>query len=132
MNRQLLRAFAACALITVAAGCGTSVKGRWTGTEVEPELARDEVKFLAPETTQGKLVSVDLNLQKDKTFSAAMIYDTTVVNTTGTWEYKDRTLSLRDSVGNSYVYTVDKDGDELTIVTPIKGTEVKIELELED
>ena len=124
---------AALALLVVStalfAGCGASLKGRWQGAELKPEMARDQFKFLVPATTTGKFVSADVNLQKDKTFSASVIYDEKVIPVTGTWAWKDRILTMRDSKGQAYVYGARKDGSKLKVITGIKGSDVTFLLE---
>jgi hypothetical protein len=129
---SIVRICVAALLLGTLSACGGSVKGRWVGSEVKPEMARDQFRFLAPPTQPGRFVSADVRLQKDGTFNSSAIYDSEVKTVTGTWALKDDVLTFRDQVGNSWIYGVRKDGDEMELVQGIKGTDVRLTLEKGD
>ena len=130
-SKRMLYTIGALSLVAVLAGCGGGLKGNWSGDKLSPEMARDEFKFLVPASTPGKLAKADLNLQKDRTFSASVVYGTQVYPVSGTWEWKKPKLVLRDNRGEAYIYMARKDDDRLRITQGIDGTDVTLELEKE-
>ncbi len=110
-------------------GC-VSLTGRWTGDELQPEMARDQYKLLQPAEQPGRLVSADIRLQKDGSYTAEMNYDGNVVQSLGKWTYDDKGyVSFVDKEGRSYGYTVRRPDDKtLEMVKSIKGTDAILTL----
>jgi hypothetical protein len=131
-SSALVRVCVAALLLGTLSACGGGVKGRWVGSDVKPEMARDQFRFLVPANHVGRFVSADVRLQKDGTFNSSVVYDKEVTTVSGTWEFRDDVLTFRDEVGNSWIYGVRKDGDELDLVQGIKGTDVSIKMEKSD
>ena len=110
-------------------GC-VNLAGRWMGDELQPEMARDQFKLLRPTDQSGKLVSVDLRLQQDGTYTAELNYDGKIVESLGNWKYADKGyLSFVDKQGRSYGYGVRRPNDEtIQMVKSIKGTDAILTL----
>lgn len=110
-------------------GCAT-LAGHWSGSELRPEMARDQFKLLRPAEQPGRLVSADLRLQKDGSYTAELNYDGNVVQSLGNWTYADKGyLSFVDKQGRSYGYDVRRPNDEtIQMVKSIKGTDATLTL----
>ena len=110
-------------------GC-VSLTGRWSGSELRPEMARDQFKLLRPTDQSGKLVSVDLRLQQDGSYTAELNYDGNIEQSLGTWKYDDKGyLSFVDKQGRSYGYAVRRPNDQtIELVKGIKGTDATLTL----
>ena len=110
-------------------GCA-SLAGRWSGSELRPEMARDQFKLLRPTEQSGKLVSADLRLQQDGSYTAELNYDGQVEQSLGTWKYDDKGyLSFVDKQGRSYGYGIRRPNDEtIQMVKSIKGTDAILTL----
>ncbi len=110
-------------------GCAT-LSGRWAGSELQPEMARDQFKLLRPVEQTGRFVSADLRLQKDGSYTAELNYDGQVEQSLGTWnrDGKDN-LTFVDKQGRSYGYVVRRPNDQtLEMVKGIKGTDATLTL----
>ena len=110
-------------------GC-VNLAGRWMGDELVPEMARDQYKLLMPADQSGRLVSADLRLQKDGSYTAELNYDGNVVQSLGNWKYAEKGyLSFVDKQGRSYGYGVRRPNDEtIQMVKSIKGTDAILTL----
>jgi hypothetical protein len=110
-------------------GC-VSLAGRWAGNELKPEMARDQFKLLRPTDQSGKLVSADLRLQRDGSYTAELNYDGKVEQSLGTWKYDDKSyLTFVDKQGRSYGYAVRRPNDQtIEMVKGIKGTDATLTL----
>jgi hypothetical protein len=110
-------------------GC-VSLAGRWTGNELKPEMARDQFKLLRPTDQSGKLVSADLRLQRDGSYTAELNYDGQVEQSLGTWKTDDKGyLTFVDKQGRSYGYAVRRPNDQtIEMVKGIKGTDATLTL----
>ncbi len=110
-------------------GCA-SLAGHWSGNELRPEMARDQFKLLRPTDQSGKLVSADLRLQQDGSYTAELNYDGKVEQSLGTWKYNDRGyLTFVDKQGRSYGYDVRRPDDQtIEMVKGIKGTDATLTL----
>ncbi|MBN1967698.1 MAG: hypothetical protein JW910_23785 [Anaerolineae bacterium] len=110
-------------------GC-VNLAGRWMGDELRPEMARDQYKLLRPTEQPGRLVSVDLRLQQDGSYTAELNYDGDIVQSLGNWKYADRGyLSFVDKQGRSYGYDIRRPNDQtMEMVKSIKGTDATLTL----
>ena len=110
-------------------GC-SSLVGRWTGDELNPEMARDQFKLLRPEGESRKLVSADLRLQQDGSYTAELMYDGYVEHSLGTWKMeRPDYLSFVDNEGKSYGYSVRRsDDNSIALAKSIKGTDATLRL----
>ncbi len=110
-------------------GCA-NLSGRWMGDELQPEMARDQYKLLRPADQPGKLVSADIRLQKDGSYTAELNYDGNVVQSLGKWKYADKGyLSFVDKQGSSYGYDIRRPNEEtIQMVKSIKGTDAILTL----
>jgi hypothetical protein len=110
-------------------GCA-SLAGRWSGSELRPEMARDQFKLLRPAEQSGKLVSADLRLQQDGSYTAEFNYDGQVEQSLGTWKCDDKGyLTFVDKQGSSYGYAVRRPDDQtIQMVKGIKGTDATLTL----
>ena len=77
--------YSAVGIVILTAGC--DLVGRWTGSSVNPEMARDQFKLLRPESQPGKFVSADFRFQQDGTFTAEINYDGKLESHQGTFKY---------------------------------------------
>lgn len=111
-------------------GCVT-LAGHWLGDRLEPEMARDQFKLLRPTEQSGRLVSAELRLQEDGSYTAELNYDGRVEQSLGSWKFDDsRYLTFVDKSGRSYGYTVRRPNDRtLEMVKDIKGTDAVLTLE---
>ena len=112
-----------------SSGC-VNLTGRWMGDELKPEMARDQYKLLRPTEQSGRLVSADIRLQKDGSYTAELNYDGTIVESLGNWKYADKGyLSFVDKQGRSYGYDIRRPDDEtIQMVKSIKGTDATLTL----
>jgi hypothetical protein len=110
-------------------GC-VSVAGRWSGSELRPEMARDQFKFLRPTDQSGKLVSADLRLQPDGSYTAELNYDGKVEQSLGTWKCDEKGyLTFVDKQGRSFGYAVRRpDDNTIELTKGIKGTDATLTL----
>ena len=110
-------------------GCA-SLAGRWSGNELRPEMARDQFKLLRPAEQPGKLVSVDLRLQQDGSYTAELNYDGQVEQSLGTWKCDAKGyLSFVDKQGRGYGYAIRRVDDQtIQMVKGIKGTDATLTL----
>jgi hypothetical protein len=121
-------------LLCLGAGVGlsgcVSLAGRWTGDELRPEMAREQFKLLRPTDQSGKLVSVDLRLQQDGSYTAELNYDGKVEQSLGTWKCDDKGyLTFVDKQGRGYGYAVRRPNDQtIELVKGIKGTDATLTL----
>jgi len=116
-------------VLVLTAGC--DIVGRWAGSSLSPEMARDQFKLLRPESQPGKFVSADFRFQQDGTFTADINYDGKLESKQGTYKYdaNKHTVTLIDKSGNSYVYAVKKVDDQtLQLIKGIKGSDVTLTL----
>ena len=112
-----------------SSGCA-SLAGRWSGSELRPEMARDQFKLLRPADQRGKLVSVDLRLQLDGSYTAELNYDGMVEQSLGTWKCDNKSyLTFVDKQGSSYGYAIRRVDDQtIQMVKGIKGTDATLTL----
>ena len=110
-------------------GCA-SLAGRWSGNELRPEMARDQFKLLRPAERPGKLVSADIRLQQDGSYTAELNYDGMVEQSLGTWKTDDKGyLTFVDKQGSSYGYAIRRVDDQtIQMVKGIKGTDATLTL----
>lgn len=119
-------------LWTVAAGvsgCAT-LAGHWSGNQLQPEMSRDQYKLLRPTDQAGRLVSADLRLQRDGSYSADLNYDGNVEQSLGEWNCENAAyVTFVDKQGRSYGYSVRRPNDQtLELVKSIKGTDAVLTL----
>jgi len=93
-------------------------------------MARDQFKLLRPTEQPGKLVSVDLRLQQDGSYTAELNYDGNIEQSLGTWKYDDKGyLSFVDKQGRGYGYAIRRlDDQTIQMVKSIKGTDATLTL----
>jgi hypothetical protein len=117
------------ALIAASTGC-VNLTGHWIGSDLKPEMARDQFQFLRGGEQTDNFVNTDLRLQQDGSYTAVTNYGGTLHNNTGTWKYDDKGyVTFSDSQGHSYVYAAKKiDDNTLLIIRGIKGTDVTLTL----
>jgi hypothetical protein len=110
-------------------GCA-SLAGQWRGDELRPEMARDQFKLLRPADQAGRLVSADLRLQQDGSYTAELNYDGRVEQSLGTWKLDaDGYLTFVDKQGRSYGYAIRRVDDQtIQMVKGIKGTDATLTL----
>ncbi len=110
-------------------GCA-SFAGRWSGNELKPEMARDQFKLLRPAEQSGKLVSADIRLQHDGSYTAELNYDGNIEQSLGTWKYDGKGyLSFVDKQGRGYGYAIRRlDDQTIRMVRSIKGTDATLTL----
>ena len=116
-------------VLVSSAGC-VSYAGRWSGNELRPEMARDQFKLLRPTDQSGRLVSADLRLQQDGSYTAELNYDGNIEQSLGTWKYDDKGyLSFVDKQGRGYGYAIRRlDDQTIQMVKSIKGTDATLTL----
>lgn len=117
------------AALLPASGCAT-LAGRWSGDDLKPEMARDQFKLLRPSEQSGRLVSVELRLQQDGSYTAELNYDGRIEQSLGTWKVDDnRYLTFVDKDGRSYGYSIRRPNDNtLEMLKGIKGTDATLTL----
>ena len=111
-------------------GCA-SLAGRWSGSELRPEMARDQFMLLRVAEQPAQLVSADLRLQQDGSYTAELSYDGMVEQSLGTWRTDEQGyLALVDQRGNTYGYALRRPGDETIqmVVKDIRSTDVSLTL----
>jgi hypothetical protein len=116
-------------IVVVAGGC--DLTGRWTGSSLSPEMARDQFKLLRAADKPGKFVSADFRFQQDGSYTADVVYDGKLESHQGTYKYdaNKSMLTILDKEGNSYAFIAKKVDDQtLQLVTGIKGTDVTLTL----
>lgn len=125
-----VRPLAICVLTALAAHCaGCSIAGHWTGSDLKPEMARDQYDLFRPADMGGNFVSADFRLQQDGTFTADLNYGGKLVRSTGNWKLDGAKLNLTDSTGKSLVFFVKQpDANTMEVVRGIKGTDVTLTL----
>ena len=119
-----------CLGAVVSMGGCAGLAGRWSGSDLRPEMARDQFKLLRPADQPGKLVSADLRLQPDGSYTAELNYDGRVEQSLGTWKFDvDGYLTFVDKQGRSYGYAVRRPDDRtIQMVKGIKGTDATLTL----
>ncbi len=129
------RRFGSCAkypvfgIVLLTVGC--DIVGRWSGSSLSPEMARDQFKLLRPESKPGKFVSADFRFQQDGSYTADIVYDGKLEARQGTYKYDagKGMLTMMDKQGNSYAFAAKKVDDQtLQVVKGIKGTDVTLTL----
>lgn len=125
----ILLGLSAVAVLGGSVGCA-SYAGRWNGETLQPEMARDQFKFLRPAEQPGKFVRVDLRLQTDGTYTAEVNYDGKIEQEMGSWKYDPKGfMTFSDKKGNTYGYALRKVDDRtIHLVKGIKGTDVTLTL----
>jgi hypothetical protein len=117
------------AVLIGIAGC--DIVGRWAGSDLSPEMARDQFKLLRPESKLGKFVSADFRFQQDGSYTADIVYDGKLESHQGTYDYDANKgmVTIRDKEGNSYAFAAKKVDDQtLQFIKGIKGTDVTLTL----
>jgi hypothetical protein len=129
VGRRVFGGFVCLGALVSLCGCA-SLAGRWSGNELQPEMARDQFKLLQPAEQPGRLVGADLRLQLDGSYTAELNYDGKVVQSLGKWTYAEKGyLSFVDKQGRSYGYDVRRPNDEtIQLVKSIKGTNATLTL----
>lgn len=115
--------------ILIAGGCG--VTGQWESTQLSPEIARDEYRLVDPWMAPGhEFTRAQITIRDDGSYDADIYYGDIVHTSTGKWEEEDGTLTFVDDQGRSATYKRELSGDhkKLTLIRPIKGTDVKLTL----
>ena len=127
--RRVLGGLLCLGAVVGLSGC-VSLAGHWTGSELRPEMARDQFKLLRPTDQSGKLVSADLRLQPDGSYTAELNYDGKVEPSLGSWKYDAKNyLTFVDKHGSSYGYAVRRPNDDtIELVKGIKGTDATLTL----
>jgi hypothetical protein len=127
--RRMLGGLLCLSAVAVLSGC-VSLAGRWTGNELQPEMARDQFKLLRPTEQAGRLVSADLRLQQDGSYTAELNYDGRVEQSLGTWKLDAKGyLTFVDKQGRSYGYALRRPNDQtIEMVKGIKGTDATLTL----
>ena len=127
--RRLLGGFLCLGAMVAPSGCA-SLAGRWSGNELRPEMARDQFKLLRPTDQSGKLVSADIRLQQDGSYTAELNYDGRVEQSLGTWKYNALGyLTFVDKHGRSFGYDIRRPDDQtIEMVKGIKGTDATLTL----
>lgn len=127
--RRLLGGFLCLGVVVAPFGC-VSLAGRWSGNELRPEMARDQFKLLRPTDQSGKLVSADIRLQQDGSYTAELNYDGRVEQSLGTWKYNALGyLTFVDKRGRSFGYDIRRPDDQtIEMVKGIKGTDATLTL----
>ncbi len=121
--------YSAIGFVILATGC--DIVGRWTGSSLSPEMARDQFKLLRGEGEPGKFVGADFRFQQDGSFTADINYDGKLESHQGTYKYDANkgVLTLVDKKGNSSVFAARKVDDQtLQLVKGIKGSDVILTL----
>lgn len=128
LSRFVVGVLCVAALVS-ASGCAT-LTGRWSGDDLKPEMARDQFKLLRPSEQSGRLVSVELRLQQDGSYTAELNYDGRIEQSLGTWKVDDnRYLTFVDKDGRSYGYSIRRPNDNtLEMLKGIKGTDATLTL----
>ncbi len=130
-QRSLRLIFACCTLALLTTGC--SLSGRWVGSDLRPELARDDFDLFRPVTATANFARADIRLQEDGTFSADVVYGDEVTRASGTWRYEGNRLTLTDSKGNASVYNVEfKTANTIHLIALVEGTDVTLKLNREN
>ena len=128
-SRRVFGGFLCLGAVVGLSGCVT-LAGRWTGSELRPEMARDQFKLLRPAEQSGKLVSADIRLQQDGSYTAELNYDGMVEQSLGTWKTDDKGyLTFVDKQGRGYGYAIRRVDDQtIQMVKGIKGTDATLTL----
>ncbi len=119
-----------CLAAMVSSGCAT-MDGRWQGSQVDPEMARDQFKLLRPDHEPGRLVNADLRLHNDGSYTAELNYDGQIQRSQGTWDYdhSERYITFVDEYGHTYGYSVRRPDDRTAeLVKEVQGTDAVLEL----
>lgn len=116
-------------LIGASTGC-VNLTGHWIGSDLKPEMARDQFQFLRSGEQSDNFVNTDLRLQQDGSYTAVTNYGGTLHNNTGTWKYDDKGyVTFTDSQGHAFAYAARKvDDNTLQIIKGVKGTDVTLTL----
>jgi hypothetical protein len=132
LDRQKMVSWVKCSvigLVVFTAGC--DIVGHWSGTNLNPEMARDQFKLLRPENMPGKFVSADFRFQQDGSFTANIVYDGKLDVFQGTYKYdmNKGMLTIMDKDGNTFAFAAKKvDDNTLQLIKGIKGTDVTLTL----
>lgn len=113
--------------LSTLAGCaGPRVAGRWVSAGLDPEMARDQFRFLRPDDYSGELLKATVTLDKKGDYNAEVYYAGAMDTSSGTWELRDDRLMFRDTKYGSHTYPAElsKNGKELYLRRQIKGTDV--------
>jgi hypothetical protein len=126
---QVLGGLLCLSAVVGLSGC-VSLAGRWAGGDLKPEMARDQFKLLRPADQSGKLVSADVRLQQDGSYTAELTYDGKIEQSLGTWKYDPKDyLTFVDKQGRSYGYAIRRPNDQtIELVKGIKGTDATLTL----
>lgn len=127
--QRMFGGFLCLGAVVGASGCASLV-GRWSGSDLRPEMARDQFRLLRPAEQPGQLVSADIRLQFDGSYTAELNYDGRVEQSLGTWKLDDKGyLTFVDKQGGSYGYAVRRVDDQtIQMVQGIKGTDATLTL----
>ena len=128
-NTSRMSAMALAASTLIVSGCG--VTGKWESTQLSPEIARDEYRLVEPWLAPGhEFTRAHITIRHDGSYDADVHYGDIVRTSTGKWEEEDGTLTFVDDQGCSATYKRELSGDhkKLTLIRPIKGTDVKLTL----
>ena len=120
-------------LVVLIGVAGCDIVGRWSGSNLSPEMARDQFKLIRPDNKPGRFVSAEFRFQQDGTYTADIVYDGKLENHQGKYKYDPKGMvTFTDKKGNSYVYAAKKVDDQtLLLVKGIKGTDVTLTLKKE-
>lgn len=113
--------------LSMVAGCAKpGMVGHWDSIGVKPEMARDQFRFLRPDDYSGELLKATVTLDKKGDYNAEVYYVGDMDTSSGTWEFADGRLVLRDSKYGSHTYPAElsKNGKQLYLRRQIRGTDV--------
>lgn len=127
--KSRMMAFGILGLVLVS-GCSQGVVGEWMSEGVTPTMARDQFKFLRPANFEGEFVKATIELRKDKKYKAEVYYAGELGYSSGTWMYDAGRINFLDDQFGAHTYNAELagGGKSLTIITTIKGTNVKLHM----
>lgn len=126
VSRRIAAGLLLCATL---AGCA-DITGKWDSAGLEPQMASDQFVFLRPKGFQGDFIRASLDLREDKTYTAEVYYASDMSFSNGGWSLIANRLRLVDNKYGTFTYPVelDRDGRDMAILQPIKGTDVRLHM----
>ncbi len=114
-------------------GCA-DLRGKWVSQSLTPAMARDQFRFLRPSDFEGDFIRASFDLRGDGTYAAQTYYARGMGFSSGAWSLIGDRLIFRDNQYGTYSYRIhlSRDGDQLIIMQPIKGTDVELLLNRRD
>lgn len=117
------------ALLAVMAVTGCAdVQGKWVSVALEPRMASDQFVLLRPRGYEGDFLRATLDLREDKTYTAEVFYAGDMGFSNGGWSVLGDRLRLVDNKYGTHTYRIDvhAGGRTMSIIQPIKGTDVRL------